>query len=361
MSRILTILACACATTIPLCASEYHVVTTKIFGDEIPGPYKMSPSITELNNGDLYLVYYSGLDEYTDDATVWGTRLKKGQDAWSQPVVVADTPFLSEGNPVVWQAPDGLVWLYYVQRYGKTWSDSRIKAKISNDQAQTWSDSMMVGWEKGMMVRAHPIRLKDGDYLLPIYHETGHDPEFVGPDTTSLFLRYSPKTHQWTETNRIHSRMGNLQPALAQITDDYLVSFSRRGGGYEPIDDGYLVRSESRDGGRTWSAGVETDFPNPNGAISFIKLHNGHLMLVYNNNMNDERPLTAALSLDGAKTFPYRCDIVDGDNIFSYPTAIQTSDGKIHVVFISDERQALMRAVFEESDILGDHFNREKR
>ena len=26
-----------------------------------------------------------------------------------------------------------------------------------------------------------------------------------------------------------------------QITDDYLVSYNRRGGGYGPVDDGYLV------------------------------------------------------------------------------------------------------------------------
>ena len=37
------------------------------------------------------------------------------------------------------------------------------------------------------MVRGKPIVLKGGDYLPPIYHETGHDQEFVGPDTTSLF------------------------------------------------------------------------------------------------------------------------------------------------------------------------------
>ena len=40
----------------------------------------------------------------------------------------------------------------------------------------------------------------DGDYLLPIYHETGHDPESVGPDSTSLFLRFNPAKKTWTKT-----------------------------------------------------------------------------------------------------------------------------------------------------------------
>ena len=38
------------------------------------------------------------------------------------------------------------------------------------------------------MVRGRPIVLDNGDYLLPIYHETGRDPERVGADSQSEFL-----------------------------------------------------------------------------------------------------------------------------------------------------------------------------
>ena len=41
---------------------------------------------------------------------------------------------------VVWQAPDGLVWLFYVVRYGDTWSTSRVQFKVSRDHAETWSE-----------------------------------------------------------------------------------------------------------------------------------------------------------------------------------------------------------------------------
>ena len=37
------------------------------------------------------------------------------------PVPLARDPFRSVGNGVIWQAPDGLVWLFYVVRYGETW------------------------------------------------------------------------------------------------------------------------------------------------------------------------------------------------------------------------------------------------
>ena len=57
-----------------------------------------------------------------------------------------------------------------------------------------------------MMVRGQPIVLNNGDYLLPVYHETGHNTEIVGPDSTSLFLRFDPKAKKWSETKRIHSQ-----------------------------------------------------------------------------------------------------------------------------------------------------------
>ncbi len=324
----------------------------KVFGPEIPGDYKHPASFTELENGDLYLVYYGGGGEYEEDAKVWGSRRPRGADAWSRPVIVADTPFLSEGNPVVWQAPDGVVWLFYVQRYGETWSTSRIKAKISHDDAQTWSDPFLLSFEQGMMVRSRPIVLNDGDYLLGVYHEQGEDRERVGPGTTSLFMRYDPKTHTWTTTNRVESRVGNLQPTPVQITDDYLVSYSRRGGGYGPTEDGWLVRAESRDGGRTWSRGEDSRFPNPNAATDFIKLRNGHLLLVYNNSMTRRSPLTVAVSTDNDESYPYRVNIAEGDDTYAYPVALQTKDGRIHVVYTTNERSTIMHAVFDEQVIL---------
>jgi predicted neuraminidase len=205
------------------------------------------------------------------------------------------------------------------------------------------------------MVRGRPIVLKDGDYLLPVYHETGEDRERTVADTCSYFFRYNPKTKTWTESNRIFSSNGNLQPAPAQVTNDYLVAYCRPGGDFEPNPQRFVIRSESRDGGRTWNKGENSQFPNPNSAVDFIKLQNGHLLMVYNDtNVGDRMPLTVAISTDNDKSYPHRRNIVNklGDTA-AYPVAIQTRDGKIHIVYTSQERQVVNRAVFEESAILG--------
>ncbi len=372
---VAVVLAAACGVArgeLILPKFEQNIETYRVFGQEHPGPYKHPASITQLDNGDFYIAYYGGANEYSNETAVYGSRFvpepvvvpeepgqataprpvrHRGAGVWSFPEVIADTPFEGEGNPVIWQAPDGTVWLFYNNRKGDTWCNSRIKAKLSKDGAATWSDSFMVTYEEGTMVRGQPIVLKDGDYLLPVYSEKGNDRERTSGDTESFFLRFKPSTNEWTESNRIKSPQGNLQPAVVQLADNDLFCFLRRGGGYEPTTDGWTQRSESHDGGKTWSEGVKTEFPNPNAAVELTNLKNGDLLFVYNDNMNDRTPLTAAVSRDGGKTWPFRRAIAGGDNDFAYPYAIQAKDGKIHLVFTTNGRTTIMQAVFNEEAI----------
>ena len=342
------------------CIAEFRV--ERIFGRETPtGPYKHPACITELKNGDLYLVYFGGGGEYETDTAVYGSRLVDGSAQWKTPRVIAKDPFRSAGNAVIWEAPDGVVWLFYVVRFGSTWSDSRIQVKISKDGAETWSDASLLALEAGMMVRNRPIVLGGGDYLLPVYRETGSDTESVGPESTSLFLRYDPRNRRWTQTAPIRSKNGNIQPAVVEITGDHLVAYCRRGGGYGAGTRGFIVRSESRDGGRTWSEGQDSAFPNPNAAVDFIRLQSGRLLLVYNDSMTGRSPLTAAISEDADKSYPCRRNIADGPGSFAYPVAIQTRDGRIHVVFTSQERTVINRAIFDEDWVLEGKRTGEKR
>lgn len=357
-NKIAALLALSVTITLglaPLAFAAEDFVIDRLFGPEIPGKYKHPASLTELDNGDLYAVYYGGEGEYEGDTAVYGSRLTKGSTKWTTPKIIADTPERSEGNSVIWQAPDGVVWLFYITNYGPTWSTSRIKYKLSKDRAETWTDSDMLAFELGSMVRGRPIVLNDGDYLLPIYHETGEDREATAKDTCSLFLRYDTKKKTWSESNRIYSANGNLQPAPVQITDDYLVAYCRPGGDFQPNTNRFVIRSESRDGGRTWTKGENSQFRNPNSAIDFIKLANGHLLLVFNDtNVDDRMPLTAAISTDNDKTYPHVRNIINkpGDTA-AYPVAIQTRDGKIHVIYTSENRQVVNRVSFHESAILG--------
>lgn len=346
--------AMAAAPFVALAQPAPAPVVTRVFGPETPtGPYKHPACLTELSNGDLYLVYYGGQGEYARDTAVFGARLKAGATTWSAPVPIARDPFRSVGNGVIWQAPDGLVWLFYVVRFGDTWGTSRIQAKVSRDLAETWSDAFPLALEAGMMVRNRPIVLHDGRYLLPVYLEDGADTELVGPASTSRFLRFDPKTRTWDSLGRITSRRGNIQPAVVEVAPDHLIAYARRGGGYGPVTDGWLIRAESTDGGLTWTEGRDSAFPNPNSAVDFLRLASGALLLVYNDHMWQRTPLMLALSDDADRSWPVKRALATGDNSFAYPIALQARDGRIHVVYTSEGRKVIDHAVLTEDWIRG--------
>ena len=330
-----------------LSASELKI--ERLFGPEVPtGPYKHPARIEALSNGDLYVVYYGGEGEYAVDTGVFASRLKKGGSRWTRPACIARDPFRSLGNAVVWQAPDERVWLFYVVRYGETWSTSRVQAKISGDYGATWSDAFPLVSEAGMMVCNRPIVLHNGDYLLPLYFESGHDREFTSSESSGLFLRYDTRKKEWKQTGRIRSATGNIQPAPVEVEDDFLIAYCRRGGNFEPTTNGWLIRAESRDGGWTWSEGRNCPIQNPNSSIDFIKLRSGNFLLVFNDNMNDRTPLTVALSPDRDRSWPWRRNVAEGPYDYAYPMAVQTADGKIHLIFTSHERTIVNRAIFDE-------------
>ena len=152
----------------------------------------------------------------------------------------------------------------------------------------------------------------------------------------------------WTKTQPIRSARGNIQPAVVALNDHDLVAYCRRGGDCRPETIGYIVRSESHDGGWTWSEGKDSAFPNPNAAVDFLRLKSGGLLLVYNHSMTRRTPLSLALSSDQDRTWPIRRDLRAGDKDYGYPIAFQSVDGRIHVVFTSDRRTVVNHAVFDE-------------
>jgi predicted neuraminidase len=74
--------------------------------------------------------------------------------------------------------------------------------------------------------------------------------------------------------------------------------------------------------------------------------------LVYNHSGVDRTPLSVAISTDNDKSYPYRRDIGTGDHDYAYPYAIQSKDGKIHIVYTTDRRSVINHATFDESAIL---------
>lgn len=276
-------------------------------------------TLVELPDGELLCAWYAGTREGAPDVAILLSRRPAGERRWSPPVVAADEKDKSEGNPVLFCAPDGAVWLLFVTQEQPGWDNCSIKYKVSSDGGRTWTKEHILRGELGWMTRNKPVVLDNGDWLLPLYDER---------EWASLFGISSDGGRTWEFTDLLRSSPGNIQPSPIQRAGGSLLATMRTGG--HPWR---LWRSESTDRGRTWSAPELTDLPNPNSGTDMVRLSNGHVVLALNDAQQARTPLTLALSLDEGDTWPYKRHLESEAGEYSYPAVIQGRDGLIHVTY----------------------------
>jgi len=100
------------------------------------------------------------------------------------------------------------------------------------------------------------------------------------------------------------------------------------------------MESFSYDNGRIWSKPEKTSLRNPNSAVELIRLNDGRLLLVYNDSSVKRTPLVVALSEDDGETWHNVIVLEKEEGEFSYPSAVEHSDGIVHIVY-TYKRQAI--------------------
>jgi predicted neuraminidase len=126
--------------------------------------------------------------------------------------------------------------------------------------------------------------------------------------------------------------LGPIQPTIAQRANGDLVALCRDSGRAP----GRVMRSVSQDGGETWSLARDTDLPNPGSSLAVVTLRDGRWALVYNDTEDGRHQLAVSLSENEGETWPWKryLDAAEpGVGSFSYPTAIEAKDGRVHVTY----------------------------
>ncbi len=147
--------------------------------------------------------------------------------------------------------------------------------------------------------------------------------------------RDSAKT--WTSSGALNdpNKFGAIQPVILNYGEGKLQLLSR-------TKNDVISENWSSDNGETWSEMDAISLPNPNSGIDGVTLKDGRQFLVYNptgENWGDRVPLSIALSTNGKNwkrvldLEPLRGNTDKEGEEYSYPTAIQAEDGKIHLVY----------------------------
>lgn len=304
--------------------------------DEIPGRVgHHAASIIAFPDGALLAAWYSytGPGEL-DGSAIYMARRAKGRGNWEAPRLHIDR-VVSDGNPVLYGEGDS-VWLFQaVVPFG--WSTSRIEMQRSSDRGRTWTSPESIPGPIGSNVRYPPLRLMDGSLLLPAYDDLLQ---------RALFFS-SQNGRQWALASVVVGGLSErpIQPSMVQLDDCRLLSVMRNSGG------DWLWVAGSGDGGQSWSRPRDSGFPNPGSPAALLKLASGKLILVYNASRTERSPLCVAVSADDGRTWPHRRVLVEGEERYSYPSATQSSDGLVHIVY-SLARRSIQHVTINEAWIV---------
>ena len=316
-------------------ADEQPYFRAELIFDTIPGyPSHHGSTVAELPDGTIMAAWYSGAAEKATDVAIYASWLKPGETQWPAPVIIHDTMDRSDGNPVLFVAPDGKLWLYYVAIFGDSWNDCPVFEKYSTDGGRTWSGPVYIREKKEWMTRNKPLVLRDGRILLPLYDETVFQ---------SHFMISGDNGATWQKWGMI-KQYQTLQPTVIERDDGSLYCMMRTG-----ASNHMLWESLSLDKGKTWKPARESKMPNPGAAADMVRLRNGHVVLAFNNSRTDRNPLSVALSEDEGRTWKYIRNLDDAPGkSYHYPAIIEDGKGIIHVTYTYN-RDSIKHAEFNEA------------
>ncbi|MCS7264240.1 MAG: exo-alpha-sialidase [Armatimonadetes bacterium] len=309
-----------------------------IFEPMVSHPMAHASTLTELPDGDLLCAFYAGSYETAPDQAIFIAKGKKrpnGNWDWEKPIKLIDTMQKANGNPVLFTAPDGTVWLFFVTLEGSSWTSSLLFATKSRDSGRTWTEPQLLSAVQGTMPRTKPLVLEDGTWLLPLYDERAWKP---------IFWLSEDEGQNWHQV-RVQTRLRLIQPAVVELSDGTLLAYCRSNAKR-------IFRLVSKDKGKSWTEPEPTFLPNPNSAVDIAKLPDGSLVLAFNDSVDNRTPLTIAFSTDEIERWTVIRDLEVGEGEFSYPCLLVASDGNVHCTY-TYRRRTIRHSVFGKNWLTG--------
>jgi sulfatase modifying factor 1 len=292
------------------------------------GPYfehHHVPALTELPNGDLFAIWYTGKGEQGRELHFIASRLRHGAAEWDP----ASESFFSppDRNPhtaALWWDGDRTVFHFQGISAAATWGSLALLVRTSTDNAVTWSAPRFLNPEHGLrnMPIASVVRLGSGAIVFSADAVTGGQggsAVWVSEDGGSTFRdpgagRLPPEFREGGSGAWI----AGIHAPIAPLSDGVgLIGFGRGNNiaGRMPV-------SVSRDLGATWTYRASPFDPLGSGQrATALRLREGPLFLAsFTKNMQlrdaagqprSVNGLFAAISFDDGATWPHQRLITD--------------------------------------------------
>lgn len=275
-------------------------------------------TVLPLADGTVLAAWFGGKREKDDDVEIYVSKRDKDGN-WSEPACVTENDDVAHWNPVLYEKENGEIVLFY--KHGREIADWVTKFVVldSCGRAVTAPHELVEGDTTGGRgpVKNKCLKLKSGRLLAPASSEQGHNwrPFIDISDDDGI---------SWKRTDFIekpkHKGMtvGLIQPTLWEDDNGEVHAFMRS-------DKGAVYRSDSADGGKSWSKAKRTRIPNNNSGLDLDRDEKGRIWLIYNPvavNWGVRYPLSLAVSTDNGRHFTEVLVPEPGCGEFSYPAIV---------------------------------------
>lgn len=286
----------------PTRATETPLFKSSIINSGQP-PRVHAASITELTDGRLCAAWFAGLREGGTEVSIdWACKGPEDRAWGPQSTLVTAARATKDtglwvrklGNPLLFQLPNGELWLIYVSVTLGGWSTSHLNLMRSQDLGQTWLPARRL-WltpflNISTLVKGAPVFFDNGDIGLPLYHElAGVFPEFA---------ILSPQGRLKTKA-RMDSGQHSLQPVILPHSSTEAIALMRDAERTKHR----AWRGRTEDAGRHWQPLGQTELANPGSALAAVALQKGRILAVANDVEKDRRRLSLLLSEDQGRSW----------------------------------------------------------
>ncbi len=306
-------------TVLAALLSMSAVVTSEMIFEDAPHASCHASTIV-WTQGGLVAAWFGGTAEGEDDVGIWLSR--RGSRTWSTPREVARDGDHPCWNPVLFEAENGPLQLYYkVGPSPREWWGMVIE---SADGGATWSSPRRL--PEGILgpIKNKPVRLGGGVVL------SGSSTEHAGWVVHMELSADGGRT--WTKTGPLNDGkiISAIQPTVLPHAEGGVQILCRS-------RQGRIAESWSMDRGLTWSPMTLGELPNPSAGIDAVLLDDGRALLVYNHTTRGRESLDVASSADG-RSWRRILSLENQEGEYSYPAVIQAPDGLVHVTYTHRRR-----------------------
>ncbi len=298
-------------------------------------------TLTEIAPNNLLAAWFGGTHEGAKDVGIYSS-LYNGK-TWSTPSclikpLITETDTLPCWNPVLFKSQSNNLYLFYkVGKNPREWFGAMI---ISKNNGETWSEPKYLPNEILGPIKNKPIEITPGIILC------GSSTESTENNQWKVHVeRYTESNNTWEKIPVGNKKdLSVIQPTFLVHSKNSIQMLCRS-------RHNKIVSSWSRDNGNTWKDLDTINVVNSNSGIDALTINKNSFLLVNNplpqgaNWFNGRNVLDIEYSSNGINWEP----LLDLENQekgeFSYPAIIETSDGKIHILYTYN-REYIKHVVF---------------